>query len=350
MNATRMLFSAFRAKFLRDLSNNRTQRTLMPFFSQKPKPVSLTDIFKGLQDQRNLIFRGSTGHAEIKHIMTTNYIAPSYHENEKLESIDLLAHIEKNDRKPFLSAAPCPYAALPYAVGFPMLPSHGYIIVMSLPRVYTRPQMLLHLDPEQCKRYDQQTIMNSSLADGMIGGDKHRSIIRTAERNNEVSIVLYANENIDWRSTADSDIFKVIQLHTPGKIIGSVRTSKEQFYTNIWTNKSFEQRAFAIEIVCSAIEDLDKISKRAINLRIIEKGHRVLHLEDAKAVDKSPELELFDVSLTGGTHEFMSVPESISLGDRDALIGYMCDTLEDIAKRRERELVGSDKPIFTEAY
>ena len=309
--------SQFRARVLADLS-----QSMQP---QITKRTGISKLLEGFAGHGDFIYRGTSGDSEINAIMETGFLAPTYAKNKKLDCLNLLAHVEDNDRKPYLSAAPCPKIALRYAL-FSMLPAMGYIIVMGRPRVFTRSQLLPFLDPAQVDRYITQKNNNST------GEEKYRSVKDTVANNNEVSIVLYPNSKLDWRPNVDGDVYQIIQFKNPGTILNTVRLPTDYTCSRIWTNPNFKQRVFSIEIVSAASEDLDPISKRAIDLGIIPRGHRVLLLEDAQSMHKSPELNDLEALPIAGTQKFMSVPQTIPIGDIGGLLGYMGDTLYNLSK------------------
>lgn len=218
--------------------------------------TNLASIHRSLPQSPDLLYRGTEGRSEINAIFRGNTLGREI-KSEDVGNYNLIQFIEENKNNNFLSSTPCPYTVHSYAAGLSLIPTDGFIMVLGLPKVFTKPQKLLLLHPELFDLYDQKQIENNPL-DNLKG---FRSIKPLAKNNIEWTIVTRGPHGDDWRQFPSRDILKLIHVCGPGRILQSFMSSNELLHVDELVNEQFKKRVFSVEVVIGNSEsDFEKMN------------------------------------------------------------------------------------------
>lgn len=319
---------ALSASVLRDLKKNSGlfSRVDPGYFRLKPheRDEKITQLQASLPDDPDLLFRGTEGTKEIIDAMESGILGLSSTQRKKAQNHDIVAFIRENDSRYFFSTSPCKHTVQFYAAGISLIPGKGAIWVIGLPRVYTCPQKLLHLNRKKFEEYDIKKIeqQDPDLP------TRHDPITTMTANNNEVTVILGATDKDDWSFNVSRDVKSIIQVSGPG-LFGTFMSSNKIVHIQDWENPDFRKRVWSMEIIVGDPEDYDEMSQKAREMGLIAPDMRCLTLEDASATVDSKELtEMNDRYTTDRTHRLTQVPKEISLGDKDALLEYMIYEIE----------------------
>lgn len=275
----------------------------------------------------DFLYRGTMGNAELQNTVEAGYLGNDSYRSGKRASIDLPGYIRDNDSIYFLSATECQYTAKPYASG-QHFPCRGFIIVLGLPKVITMPRTLLQLNEKAFHDYDDAALASSdSIASGN-GGSKRSPITSMTATNNETTIV--ATEK-NWHPTLATDIYKIVEVCGPGKIVGRLMEFAKPMLLDQISNPDFKKRQFSIEIVLNCDDVMDSVIEKGVREKIFSPNHRFLTLEDAKAIEKTGMLDLY-IEDDGGmlnTLRIKEVPRHIPVGNQKMLQEYMEQRLQE---------------------
>jgi len=329
--------SQFSRSVLHDItSKNKVRHTRLEpairSFKQPSRTIPGTQLTTRLPSAPDLIYRGSMGTKEIIYVLETNYLGTESSVSRKSSSLDIVEYIRENDSKYFLSFSPCKETVKPYAAGLSMLPCKGYIIVTGLPKVYTIPQKLLHLNRDIFSAYNhqQQDKISRANAEGITHA--FEDIIDMTANNNEITAVLYSSAQEDWRPVVSEDLMSIFEVSGPGRILSQFMSATQIAYLREWDNPDFTKRIYALEIVLYGHDprDLAIMNDNAHETRLITKDERLITLDDARTVINSGELDKLNaLYTTTETQRIASVPKSIAIGDQNALVEYMTAKLKE---------------------
>lgn len=294
----------------------------------------IAQLQASLPSDPDILFRGTEGTREVLDAMQNDSLGMSSVQRKKGRNHDIVAYIRENDSRYFFSTSPCKFTVQPYAADLSLIPCKGFIWVMGLPKVYTCPQKLLHLNREMFEQYDRRKIEQQDLD----SPTRYDTITEMTAHNNEVTVLLGAEEGDDWSYKVSQDVMKVIQVSGPGRVLGPFMSSREIVHVKDWQNPDFKKRVWAMEVILSRGEpkDYDKMYEKARQFGLITPDQRLLTLEDARAVVDSEELsEVNERYKTDQTHRLMQVPKEIALGQREALVEYMLEEIQSKATLEE---------------
>lgn len=269
----------------------------------------------------DFLYRGTMGNAELQHAVETGYLGNDLYRSGKRSCIDLPSYIRDNDSVYFLSATECQYTAKPYASGL-HFPCRGFIIVLGLPKVITMPRTLLQLNEKAFLDYDDTELGGSQSISSGNGGTKRNPITSMTAANNETTIV--ATEK-NWHPTLATDIYKIVEVCGPGKIVGRVMEFAKPMLLDQISNPDFKKRQLSIEIVLNCDDNMDSVIEKGVQEKIFSPDHRFLTLADANAIDKTGMLDQY-IEDDGGmlnTIRIKQVPRHIPVGNQKMLQEYM---------------------------
>lgn len=306
--------------------------------STQQRKEGIEKLHKSLPQGRDIIYRGTEGIDEVVHAMRSNRLGVDPKESKKSPSLDLVGYIRENNSKFFLSFSPCQATVQPYAAGLSLIPCKGFIWVTGLPKVFTRPQELLCLNPELFRRYDEFQLEQQDRDNPQ----RYDPISSMTANNNEITMLLASGDHDDWRPVVGEDVMKLVQVSGPGKFLGPFMSSNEPMHVTDWENPDFKKRVWSLDIVLSGgfnyREGLEQMNERAQQFGLILPDQRLLTIEDAQAVVNSKELNsLNEEYTTDETHILKKVPAKIAIGDAAALIDYMTHEV-----KSEKKLVEID--------
>ncbi len=295
-----------------------------PMLSPLERDEGIDKLQQSLPSGNDVIYRGTEGTAEVMHAVESDRLGVAFQSSKKMASFDIVDFVRENNSKYFLSASPCPQTVKPYAAGLSLIPCKGFIWVTGLPKVFTLPQKLLHLNPGLFEQYDQRKLSQQDQDNPT----RYDSIKGMTRNNNEVTIVLGGADNEDWRPRVSKDVMKLIQVSGPGSLMGQFMSSNEPVHVTDWNNPEYKKRVWSMEIVLSDGRDyadnLEDMNARAREMGLITPDQRLLTLQDARAVVNSKKLDPLDTEYeTNETHKIIQVPKGIAIGDTAALVEYM---------------------------
>lgn len=344
INTTLALGQAFSSSVLKSITGQRNSlftavSKSTNFIMPQKRTQQISMLRENLPIEEDLIFRGTEGTREVEHIMATNRMGLPFTSNKKASSLDIVGYIRDNDSKYFLSFSPCKETVKPYAVGLSLIPKEGFILVTGLPKVFTVPHKLLHLNE---KLFDEYDALQHAIAD-QDNPKSYQSIAVMTKNNNEITAVLGTSEKEDWRPVASEDIASVVQIHGLGRILSKVMASNEPALVSKWDNPGYIKRIYSLEITFtshqSSPEELAEMNKKAVTMKLIPENERLLTLDDAKAVMHSGILDdLNQQYQSERTHVFKSVPSNIAVGNQEALCEHMVNVLMTGGKLENRTL------------
>ncbi|KTD82939.1 hypothetical protein [Legionella waltersii] len=293
--------------------------------SNTPKESSLSDLTSSLPSAPDLAYRGSHGSREAIEALQTDCLGKSSVQDKKASSLSLPSYVRDNNSRYFFSLTPCRTTVQPYAAGLSLIPCKGVIWVTGLPKVFVRPQKLLHLNRPMFEKDDQIQVDGTSLDEART----FQSITTMTERNNELTAVVGTSSKENWSLKPSRDVMSLIQVCGPGRILSRFMSSSQPFKIKEWHNPQFARRVWALDIVTAPRTDYDMMNKNAKQLKLITPGSRLLTLEDACAICSVPELEsLNDSHTVGETLQFNQVPKHIPVGDARQLSKFLLSQIE----------------------
>ncbi|RUR19027.1 hypothetical protein ELY21_05745 [Legionella sp. km535] len=334
---TRRLFSH---QVLNDIKDKRFKKldTTYPSLRSDQKEQRIQKLTETLPSGPDILYRGTEGVSEIQAIMKTERLGRKLETSKKSRSLDIVGYIRDNDSKYFLSFSPCKETVKPYAAGLSIVPCRGYIMVTGLPKVYTIPQKLLYLNEAMFKRYDEFMIGQADQDNPQA----YQSIVTMTRNNNEVTAIIGATENDDWRPVVQDDVISIIEVCGPGRILSTFMAASEPAFVRHWENIDYKKRIYAIETVFHGgpayPHELEQMNEKAQAMGLIAPEHRLITLADAEVVINSGELDkLNDRYDATETQRLITVPKEIPMGHKDGLIEYMVSTLVSSNSLTEKE-------------
>ncbi|WP_454784169.1 hypothetical protein [Legionella sp. WA2024007413] len=316
-----------------------------PYKSTERQNIGHSELLNSLPVAEDIYFRGTPGTEEINEIMRSGEMGTGKYSRRE-PSLEIPEFIEENNSCYLLSASPCPHTVQDYAEGLSVLPTKGYIIVMGLPKVSIRPQLVLHLDRELYEEYAR--LKNEKEEPGI--RHVYNSIVTTAQRNNEVTIVLGTDKQDNWRPIIGTDIMKIVEITAPGKFLGKFMAAKKVHSRTI-DNEEFVKRPWALEIATTRSSDLpefksayERMNRRADELGLITSSdRRLMTIDDVKGVMRAGILEEFSRDYTADrTLVFRDVPREIAIGNAEALTEFMISELK--SELTLQEIVRAESP------
>ncbi|TAL62999.1 MAG: hypothetical protein EPN84_05650 [Legionella sp.] len=294
-------------------------------------------LMHSLPTGRDVIYRGTIGDGEIADAVQSNRLGRQPKSSRKGTSLSIPEFVVENDSRFFLSTSPDANTVKPYAAGIPLIPCTGYIWVMGLPMVFTRPQKLLHLDRESFEAYNklrmdvQQRDMDTQTI--------YKSAIDITANNNEVTVILGSEADDDWRLWTSRDVMKLVKVSGPGRILAPFMSSSEPAHVKDLTNPDFQRRVCALDVVIAYERTaMDRIIQRSIEMELIARDERPVTLNDAKALVDSGVLDELDANFsTTETFVLDKVPSSIKIGDTPALVEYTREKVKSTNRLEEKE-------------
>ncbi|MCL9683612.1 hypothetical protein [Legionella maioricensis] len=316
-----------------------------PLLSSQEKDEGVQNLCDSLPVGEGIIYRGTEGYDEIDDAMRSGFLGKDFKESKKDASYDIVAFIRENHSKYFLSFSPCSQTVKPYAAGLSVIPCKGFIWVTGLPKVYTLPQKLLHLNRGMFLEYDRRKREEQDPETPT----RYYPITDMTANNNEVTVIL-GGPNNDWRQDVTRDVMKLIQVAGPGNILGKFMSSNEVVHVKDWTNPDFKKRVWSIEVALSTgpryMADFEKMNDVARQMLLLKAGNRLITLEDARKVVGSGLLDpLNDNFNAAKTHTLTQVPSEIAIGDASSLAEYM---KEEIIAQNVLEEIAATKPSVIE--
>ena len=298
-----------------------------PLLSSQEKDEGVQNLYSSLPVGSDVLYRGTEGYDEVDDAMRTGYLGKDFKESKKDSSYDIVAFVRENNSKYFLSFSPCSQTVKPYAAGLSIIPCKGFIWVTGLPKVYTLPQKLLHLNRGMFLAYDRRKRDEQDQETPA----RYYPITDMTAHNNEVTVILGGPDH-DWRQDVTQDVMKLIQVAGPGNILGRFMSSNEVVHVKDWINPDFKKRVWSIEVALSTgpgyIADFEKMNEVARQMLLVKAGHRLITLEDARKVVGSGLLDSlnnnFDIAKT---HTLTQVPSEIAIGDVSSLVAYMTEEI-----------------------
>ncbi|KTD05343.1 hypothetical protein OQJ19_12885 [Fluoribacter gormanii] len=331
---------SFRGAVLSHAAQSGGLLTNYPYRSTVQQDIGHAELLRSLPVGEGIIYRGTAGISEIVEIMRSGEMGTGKYAR-RTETLQIPEFIEVNDSRFLLSASPCPQTVQDYAEGLSVIPTKGYIIVMGMPKVFIRPQLVLHLDRELYEEYAQAKIAREE--EGMRGA--YKPIVATAQGNNEVTIILGTSKRDNWRPEIGTDVMKIVEITAPGKFLGKYMAAK-RVHSRTIDNEEYVQRPWAIEVATtrhSVLPDFkpayERMNRRADELGLMTLSaseRRLLTIDDAEAIMRSGVLEEFAQRYTSGkTLVFREVPKEIPIGHADALNEFMISELKSDPTLRE---------------
>lgn len=320
-------------RYLNELStgSSLSKIDILKRIQQIPE-TNIMSLHRSMPEGPDVLYRGTEGRSEIVAAFAKNILGRDVNASH-FGNYDLVTFIEKNVNNNFLSATPCPYTVPAYAAGLSLIPTDGFVIALGLPKVFTKPQKLLHLNPRLFELYDQENAANIHSEDGRA----LRSIIPLAQNNIEWTIITRGPQGEDWQPRPSSDIMKLIHVCGPGRMLQPFMSSSELLHVDELVNEQFKKRVFSMEVVmCENRSDLEGMNDVASKTGLILPESRLLTLEDAAAIMNMQDLEEYNA-----THEisetivFDAVPREIRLGDQKALTEYVIETCNQKASKTQ---------------
>ncbi|OEH48884.1 hypothetical protein lpari_00131 [Legionella parisiensis] len=203
--------------------------------------------------------------------------------------------------------------------------------------MYTIPQKHLFLNEEMFDNYTKMIIKK------LEEGEKYYPIKETTAQNNEVTVIVGARKDDNWAFKVSEDVMKIIQVRSPGRVLGKFTPSNESVHVDDIENPCFKKRVWSLEVVLSdgiLMKDFDRMNERARALGLIGKDERLLTIHDAERIVDSEELDQLNTYYrTPYTHRILKVHKDIPLGFKDPLIQCIVaqirgtNTLEEIARK-----------------
>lgn len=306
----------------------------------KEREERIARLHQRLVGDEDLLFRGTEGDGEIIHAASSGYLGFSPAESKKDDNHDIVGFIRDNDSRYFLSCTPCPQTAKPYAAGLSLFPARGYVATTAYPKVYTRPQLLLGLNPEMFEAWDQRFMAAQEPEDRL----KFQSITTMAASNNEITAVHGAEVIDDWRLELKRDVSTITRVCGPGRLYGRFMGANELVHIEEWINPDFQKRIYALEVFFySTEEELAKMNERACELGILPQDRRLMTLEDARAVVNSGHLDKLNQEQgMDTTMKFTHVPKEIAIGEEKSLTEFMLSELQATNRLQPREEESSE--------
>ncbi|PWY54362.1 hypothetical protein DGG96_17640 [Legionella qingyii] len=318
-----------------------------PIRSSVEQDIGHAELLHSLPVGMDIIYRGTAGTSEIMEIMRSGEMGTGKYA-KRTETLQIPEFIEVNDSRYLLSASPCRQTVQDYAEGLSVIPAKGYIIVMGLPKVFIRPQSVLHLDRELYEEYARSKIANEE--EGIRGA--YKPIVATAQGNNEVTIILGAGKRDNWRPEIGTDVMKIVEITAPGKILGKYMAAK-RVHSQTFDNEEFVRRPWAIEVATTRHSVLpefksayERMNHRADELGLMTRSaseRRLLTIDDAEAIMRSGILDEFAQNYTSGkTIVFKEVPKEIPIGHAEALAEFIVSELK--SEPTLREMMRTENP------
>ncbi|WP_392538396.1 hypothetical protein [Legionella sp. 227] len=339
--------AAFRGAVLSQTAQSAGLLTNYPYRSTVEQDIGHAELLRSLPVGEGIIYRGTAGTDEIVEIMRSGEMGTGEYTRRE-SNLEIPEFIEMNNSSCLLSASPCPYTVQDYAEGLSVLPAKGYIIVMGMPKVFIRPQLVLHLDREI---YEEYARLKNEREDQSVR-TSYKSIVDTAQTNNEVTMILGTGGQDNWRPEIGTDVMRVVEITAPGKILGKFMAAKKVHSRTI-DNEEYVRRPWAIEIVTtrhSGAPDFKSAYER-MNHRADELGlmtlstseRRLLTIEDAEAIMRSGILEEFAQNYTSEkTVVFREVPKEIPIGNAEALAQFLVPELK--SQSTLQEMMRAESP------
>ncbi len=286
---------------------------------------ALPDLGALLGRDEGLMYRGMAGLDEVYASARRDYFEKKACVEDDT-GYDLVAYVRANKNLNFLSFSPCIETVRAYALGLSLIPSFGNIMETSYPRVFTKPQKLLHLDRSLFHLYAASISDSTHIED--VG--TYQPMTEMAENNNEITVILRSNDGQDWRPNFSTDVRKTVLIWGPGKVLNLFMPSTQAIQLDMWENPDFKKRALSVEVVLAPGPHMSIANEKAIELGLITEGERLLTLEDASAIWRNNDYEDF---VLDETLQLERVPSFIKEGDEHALVDYVKETLQDLEKK-----------------
>ncbi|KTD42787.1 hypothetical protein [Legionella parisiensis] len=302
--------------------------------------VSYTDMLGSLPSGTDIVHRGMSGHEEPINIATEGVIGGGTYAKRPFD-LGLPLFIHKPKSSVLLSTSPDPFTVKEYMIGFQLIKAKGGIISMNLPSVFVRPQSSRHVDEEQFQYYQKCLEAERDSTEFTRG----ENIFDLADGNNETTAIFASKKGEDWRPRVRDLHSIVLVSDAAGRILSGFMKADQIEATTI-SNPDFQKKVMAIEVFTTSTgegkhfqEHLDRMSKRARKLGLIDDSERVLTLLDVSLLMNSPEYQEAQrkYKTNGQTIILSSVPKSIPIASEE-LVKYALSLIE---SNPEKELVSS---------
>lgn len=298
-----------------------------------------------LPDNPNLCLRGSIGLEEAKNAAKSQRFGRTCAKSRRPFSLDVPEYvIDHNSSGNFFSLSQCKYTVKPYSSGLAILPSLGVIFVSALPKVVVRPQVNHFLNPEMTNRAFER-IMKSRELQGIEG--RPPSLSETIEGNNEVTQVIGFAPGEDLRLDVNQHMHSVVVVSGPGRVAGKFQACSNPVFVTSIENPDFQYTPFSLEIQFGYEDETELMTKRAVEMGLIEKGQRIVVEKDARALLENGVLDQANPDGVE-TLKIMSVPASIAIGDGLELASFLMQKKDmqlsatESAKQLMQEELGKD--------
>ncbi|AWN72853.1 hypothetical protein LEAN103870_08990 [Legionella anisa] len=310
----------------------------------KKGKVSYTEMLDSLPKGTDMVHRGMAGHDEPINIATEGVVGGGSYAKRPF-NLDLPLFIHKPKSSVLLSTSPDPFTVKEYMIGFQLIKAKGGIISMNLPYVFVRPQTSRHIDEEQFQYYQNCLEAARDKSDFT----RVEDIFNLADGNNETTAIFGSKKGEDWRPRI-RDLHSIVLVNdAAGRILSGFMKADRVEATTIG-NPDFHKKVMSIEVFTTATGEgaffqkhLDRMTKRAHKLGLIDDGNRILTLADVSKLMNSPEYQeaLRKYRTHGQTMILSSAPKDTPIASDD-LIKY---ALFLIKSNPENELVTSPSEL-----
>ncbi len=299
------------------------------------------------QGKGRYIFRGISIR-ELRDILShEKFICPS--NLKKISHYNIAEHVVVNNSSQFISFTPSLALGARYASTSTIIPTSGAILETNLPPFFINSKEVLATHPELYRRYQQRQERDKGINDtvAFMGID---GVMETTLGNSEITMINKLGRT--YVGLGMQDIRAAHILTVPGKMLHwmSIKTPVHEVCIE---NPEFKPRVCAVKVGFTENdnylkEEFELVNQRNREMGLIPPESRVITMHEAKYLAQSGILDLLnDMYDIDETHVFSHVPSSIPVNDKEALMGYMIQTIEslpNVTKKESRVEVITDEP------
>ncbi|MCL9683637.1 hypothetical protein [Legionella maioricensis] len=294
------------------------------------KKIDYEQMLNDLPNEKGIVYRGMAGFEEASSLATEGKFGAGKYSRRPF-TLNLAQFVDKPNSSAFLSTSPHGHTVKQYMMGFQLIIAKGAIASMCYPAVIIRPQTAMLVDPHLFKIY--QDTLDDAVGLGNRTGSEN--IFTLTQGNNEITAVLGATEEDDWRPIVDTDLHSIVLVQGAGRILSGF-TKAETVNTTTIVNPFYRKRIMSIELLSivsgkggMAGEILKTVNERAQELGLVEETDRGLTLADVTKLMESPKYQELTkkYTTTGETMILQSVPKNIPVGSEE-LVEYVAFLIE----------------------
>ncbi|HHT0591824.1 TPA: hypothetical protein ACTXXA_000778 [Legionella anisa] len=299
------------------------------------------------QGKGRFIFRGMSIR-ELRDILSQEeFVCPPY--LKKQNHYNIAEHVIVNNSSKFISFTPSLSLGARYTSTSTIIPTSGAILETNLPPFFINSKEILATHPELYRRYQarQERDKGVNEAVAFMGLD---GVMETTLGNSEITMINKLGRT--YVGLGMQDIRAAHILTVPGKMLHwmSIKTPVHEICIE---NPEFKPRVCAIKVRFTENdnyleEEFELVNQRSREMGLIPPESRVITMHEAKYLAQSGLLDLLNNMYdTDETHVFSHVPSSIPVNDKEALMGYMIQTIEslpNVTKKESRVEVITDEP------